>query len=527
MLRRQFDTALAQEKINIIKRRHDALVAANLGLRAKLDSAKERNVLIEARWRDAVSREEEVTLKIGAMQRNLDVQREVIQVLRGAGGDFSPATERLLNELLVTHQRDATAALVRINRRVDQSLAQNEKLKSRIRLLVKQMESLQSLTPISRVWDFAQNAAAILPKDCDCIVAHGMQPLPVKAFKSGPEVKYVNDCIEIPSFSDRILPVSWTDVTLDILNRTLESYLQECNHVLTVSKGLASHLKNIGCSNISVIENFRDYQTVPSKTDFRKKLSLADSDVLLLSVSTITAGAIDVIDALRSFDRRFHLAFVGRFAPVGYKEEVSAFVDSVGLSNRVHFLEEVPYSELSSVCRGADLGLIIRDPSIRNNYISLPNRVFDYISGGLPFLAPLIPDINQIQKDFNCGLPVETIDRAGWAEGIQNAVEMLPSLKCGAVEANNQLKWEAHFETFKTVFENLSHICFVAVGDITKNNRTYRLAQWLISNNKSVTLVSGGNADQRRFLELGASVRSVTEFVKQNVFHEGGFEIEE
>jgi hypothetical protein len=163
-------------------------------------------------------------------------------------------------------------------------------------------------------------------------------------------------------------------------------------------------------------------------------------------------------------------------------------VHSLGLKERIHFFDFVPYEKLTSISSSADIGLIVRDPEIINNYVSLPNRVFDYIASGLPFCSPEIPDIANVINSFNVGKVVDEITPEGWAAAIKYSVERSEEMKINVLSLASNLTWESKEPEILDKFSQASEITFLGMGDLTKNNRTKRIALTLAKSGKKVKI---------------------------------------
>lgn len=92
-----------------------------------------------------------------------------------------------------------------------------------------------------------------------------------------------------------------------------------------------------------------------------------------------------------------------RFVPEAYGRDARLLTRELALSDRVHYFDFVPYEQLTRVMSGGDVGVIVRDPGVANNFLLLPNRVFDMLSAGLPIVSPEIPDIARITGRFEAG----------------------------------------------------------------------------------------------------------------------------
>lgn len=82
------------------------------------------------------------------------------------------------------------------------------------------------------------------------------------------------------------------------------------------------------------------------------------------------------------------------------------------LSDRVRFVDRLPYERMMDFTRNADLGLTLDKDSNLNYRFSLPNKLFDYLNAGIPVLATDLPEVAGIVRKYNAGLVIPTADPA-------------------------------------------------------------------------------------------------------------------
>ncbi len=107
-----------------------------------------------------------------------------------------------------------------------------------------------------------------------------------------------------------------------------------------------------------------------------------------------------------SKNQRFHVLFMG-FGELAKKTRIYATQ-----YQNIHFLEPVETSKIKSIIEQADIGLLLTDNSCLNHKYSLPNKLFQYLSAGIPILASNFPDIASYVKKFNAGWLIEPNKRS-------------------------------------------------------------------------------------------------------------------
>jgi glycosyltransferase involved in cell wall biosynthesis len=95
-----------------------------------------------------------------------------------------------------------------------------------------------------------------------------------------------------------------------------------------------------------------------------------------------------------------HLVFMG------YGELEGLVRTAAGRHNNIHFLPAVPPAEVLRHTVGADVGLSGVENACLSYFYSLPNKLFEYLAAGVPFLVPDYPEMRRLTVGEGCGWPV-------------------------------------------------------------------------------------------------------------------------
>jgi len=362
--------------------------------------------------------------------------------------------------------------------------AKNEQIKKHN----KSIKRLRSLWPLQSYVGFANLCVSHADRlMADVIVCHGVETLlagqQLRATAGG---KLICDVIEIPSFALRAQARPWGPPVLSVIDASAEQYLRTCEALMTVSSPLAAALAQYS-RPVHVFPNYRRAAPIARSDALRERLGLAPQDTIVVAACTITQGLENVIRALPELDTRFHLVTIGRISPAQYQQDISSLMDALGLNARVHMLEKVPFEELGPLLSGADLGLVVLNEAIVNHQVSLPNRVFDYVSAGVPFCSPPIPAIKAVIEEFGLGLVTEESPQA-WAASIAFMAGDLARFRAKVEAARQALSWEAIEDQFLRALSDANSITFLGLEDLRRNQRTLRMAQTLAAAGVRVTL---------------------------------------
>jgi glycosyltransferase involved in cell wall biosynthesis len=120
-------------------------------------------------------------------------------------------------------------------------------------------------------------------------------------------------------------------------------------------------------------------------------------------------------------------------------------VMTTGISNRVHFIDSIPWEELMRYTKSADAGVSLDKNDNINYRYSLPNKLFDYISAGIPVIAGDLPEVTKIVTGYNCGLVIPEISPGKIKEAINRLSEekkLIDDMRRNASKASSSLNWE-------------------------------------------------------------------------------------
>jgi len=87
-----------------------------------------------------------------------------------------------------------------------------------------------------------------------------------------------------------------------------------------------------------------------------------------------------------------------------YRKMVS---DAAEKYSNIHYQQAVPSDQLHSYTASADIGLCGVENVCLSYYLSLPNKIFEYFSAGIPSVVPEFPEMGRFIKET----------KAGWVHG--------------------------------------------------------------------------------------------------------------
>jgi glycosyltransferase involved in cell wall biosynthesis len=222
-----------------------------------------------------------------------------------------------------------------------------------------------------------------------------------------------------------------------------KSVFPQLKYVLTVSDSIAKQyekeyrLRPLTVRNCAV----KSDQLVPFS---REELELNPEHLLLIfQGSGINAerGGEELIDAI-AITEDVSLLIIGS----GDKFEILIEkTKNLGLSERIKFIPKLPWVRLMRYTRSVDAGLSLDKNSNLNYSFSLPNKLFDYISAGIPVIASDLPEISKILNEYNCGILVSEVNPGEISKAIKvlrDNRDLLSELKQNSLIASESINWE-------------------------------------------------------------------------------------
>lgn len=115
------------------------------------------------------------------------------------------------------------------------------------------------------------------------------------------------------------------------------------------------------------------------------------------------------------------------------------------LSDRIKFFPKMPWDSLMRFTKSADAGVSLDKDTNINYRFSLPNKLFDYISAGIPVIAGDLPEVSKIVRENNCGIILPEVSAEEIAKAIRELREkpdLFSQLKRNAVFTSESINWE-------------------------------------------------------------------------------------
>jgi glycosyltransferase involved in cell wall biosynthesis len=191
--------------------------------------------------------------------------------------------------------------------------------------------------------------------------------------------------------------------------------------------------------------------------ELRRAAAVPDGQPLVLFQGMFMAnrGLENLVRAWRDVPRG-HLAFLG-WGPL--RPALAALAREAGVAGRVHLLEGVAPRDLLAWTADADVGVIPYRNVGLNNYLTSPNKLFEYLAAGVPVAASAFPELRRVIEGDACGRtfdPEDPLDIARALRALLDDPLALEAARAGAREAGRRYTWENESRALLDVYARVA-----------------------------------------------------------------------
>lgn len=165
-------------------------------------------------------------------------------------------------------------------------------------------------------------------------------------------------------------------------------------------------------------------------------------------------GILEIVTAMEKVQSEARLQLVGKFSEAGVEQQAHA---NPGWQN-VDFLGFLGRQEVAEVLQHTVCGLVTFLPA-PNHIDAQPNKMFEYMSAGIPVVASNFPLWKEIIEGNECGLCIEPLDSQAIAKAIdylvQNPEKAEKMGRNGKEAVEQKYNWEIEKEKLLTFYKKL------------------------------------------------------------------------
>ena len=215
----------------------------------------------------------------------------------------------------------------------------------------------------------------------------------------------------------------------------------------TVSEGIANAFKKNYGVEYGVIRNMPLLKTLPVKA-FESK------NIIYRGSVNEGRGFEYLMPAMKSIPAKLIIFGAGNFF-----EQAKKLVHENHLRDKIEFRGKILPSELDAVTANFYLGLNLVEMSGHNQYLSLANKVFDYIQNVIPQITMNFPEYKKINEEFEVAILIDNLK----PESISHAANLLLRdkdlylrLKQNCLKAREIYNWQNEQKKLLYFYEQLN-----------------------------------------------------------------------
>jgi len=311
------------------------------------------------------------------------------------------------------------------------------------RLLVKALSAAKIIVPVQ--WRSRLNTSSFLSR----ILLHTIARRPAIIIATSPTVaamgwlasevlrsRFVYYPFELYGEQHVQVPRLWRRVELQILRRGVHALItqnEERARIYVQERGARVEP--------SIVHNYKRRQRVVRVGKLRTLLGLPDDVRIVLYEGSLSPGRWleKLVESAPHLPDDTRLVFMGKKFS-WWMQNVEPLLIAPEMARKILIVPEVSHSELLNYVADAEVGIIIYDDQVRNNYYCAPGKLSDYVLAGVPVVAPNFPTIAPIISHYAIGAtftspePVEiaraiirvlSVPREAWQTALQRAQEDL------------------------------------------------------------------------------------------------------
>jgi glycosyltransferase involved in cell wall biosynthesis len=319
----------------------------------------------------------------------------------------------------------------------------------RIRALPKAKSRFERMTRIQ--WRLYKEA---LKQDADLFHFHDLELLPTGMLLKLRGKRVIYDVHE--DYSQALLVREWIPSYL----RRMVAQMVACGEWLGVK-----FFDGVVAATPRITTRFPTVKTITvqnfpylSQTTKNPVIPYQQREGIVAYVGIVSAprGAKEMLEAMALVPRQFNarLKIAGIFDPVALEGEAR----SLPGWEHVDLLGWQKHEDAMTMLREARMGIILFHP-IPNHTEAQPNKLFEYMSVGLPVIASNFPLWRRVVEETQCGLLVDPLNPKAIAEAIQWLLEHPGEAeemgKRGQKAIREQYNWDVEAHKLLNVYEKI------------------------------------------------------------------------
>ena len=218
-----------------------------------------------------------------------------------------------------------------------------------------------------------------------------------------------------------------------------KTILPRLKHTYTVSQSIADAYNKRYNNNFLLIRNIPKLEQESRQVE---QLNFNGKKIILYQGVMNPGRGLEEMIVAMPFIENAILLIIG-FGKA--EDNLKELVRKLNLENNVIFYGKVPFQDLFTYTKQADIGLLLERSLGLSFTYALPNKLFDYIHAGLPIIASSLVEVKRIMNKYNIGEIVEDYSPESLAKKLNEMLsnsEKREVWKENMQKAKQELNWE-------------------------------------------------------------------------------------
>jgi len=220
-----------------------------------------------------------------------------------------------------------------------------------------------------------------------------------------------------------------------------KKYIYEADYVIANANIDKNYLQSLYPNiNIEIFKNLPGETFFkPPNLDLRKILCINNQTKILLYQGKLHRGR-GIRFILKCLKQLNDAAFV----IIGDGPMKNIYVKAAkkeGVTDKIFFIDSVPYEKLSAFSNSADIGVSVIQPISKSYENALPNKLFEYAVTGLPVICSNLLAMNEMIVQYKCGIAIGPKDTAAFIDAFKKIVKNKNQFKLSAT-IQKELLWQ-------------------------------------------------------------------------------------
>ena len=207
--------------------------------------------------------------------------------------------------------------------------------------------------------------------------------------------------------------------------------------------------KKYNLSNITVVRNCptKNIEVNNNNNNF-DLLNISKNDFIILYQGALNNGR--GIEKL--FESSVYFESQIKFIIIGEGPNYKMYKQNASLMkyDNIYFLGKIAFEKLLDYTSHAHLGLLLIQSINESKKLTLPNKIFEYMTASIPVLSNNLPEATSIINECNCGFIIDDSDPKDIANTINNLSRRKEDLKIlgenGRKAYEQKYNWENEIE---------------------------------------------------------------------------------